>query len=402
MKFDELQLSYSKNSLYRLNFYLFSFLILLLSPNYLMQFFPFFKYIWGIVSFIFIFLFFYFFKSIKININLLFLFLFYIILFIFSAFNFIRYDNQEGLYFSLGILAKFFLIYLFLMSFDIFEFIKIIKSLIVIFFFLCLHSLIGWLFFLIGLVQVSQIVEISTYYYNVMSIWGVYTVSIPLGWGEVIRNQSYFQEPGAFAFYVFVTMVLLTSLRQFFTKKQYNFMFVFLFLTMLTTFSATGIVLSILLSLFIFRSKILNIGFSVICIFILSYIIFSDNPYMNKIGSLEERLYGITNGIMVFDRDPISLLIGAGYNSERYLGFDGKFNNFLFEVVLYSGIFNLTVYMFFLISLHKLSRSVKFFYFLVLVFCATTPLFWSPMMLVLNLFMLRYLDIQRRVGGDYI
>lgn len=392
MKFDKENTLRKNNFVYQINFYIFSILILLLSPNYLMQLFPFFKLIWGGCLVFFLFFFVIHFKGVKLNKPSICLFLFYSFLFICSFFGFVRYDNQDGIYFSLGMFAKFLLVYLFLMSFNYFYFIKIIKNLIIVFFILCMHSLLGWLLFLTSMIHVTDVIELSTYYYNVMSIWGVYTVSFPVGSIELIRNQSFFQEPGAFAFYIFVIMVILVLMKDFFKKKYYNLIYFFIFLTMLTTFSATGIILSILLSLFVFKSKFLNIIFSTICIFVLSYIIFSDNPYVNKVGSFEERLYGITKGVEVFYRDPMILLIGAGYNSEYYLGFDGKFNNFVLEIVLYSGLLGLFVYLFFLLSLHGFSKNIKIFYFLILIFCFTTPFFWSPIILIFNLFVLRFFE----------
>lgn len=398
MKFDNIKNLRKRNFLYQIHFYIFSILVLLLSPNYLMQLFPFVKFVWGGCFAFFVIFFIIYFKSIKLNTSSLCLFVFYVFLFICSFLGFIRYNNEEGVYFSLGVLAKFLLIYLFLMSFDFLGFIKIIKVIVISFFILCLHSLMGWFLFLAGMIHVTGVIELSTYYYNIISIWGAYTVSIPFFGGGLIRNQSFFQEPGAFAFYIFVMMVLLVSLKDFFKKKYYNLIYLFMFLTMLTTLSATGILLSILLSLFIFKNKILNILFSTICVFILSYIIFSDNPYINKIGSFEERLYGLTKGVEVFDRDPMIVLIGAGYNSENYLGFDGKFNNFILEIVLYSGILGLLIFFLYLFSLRGLSRNIIIFTFLVLFFCFTTPLFWSPIMLIFNLFILRFSEVERGVN----
>lgn len=398
MNFDLPRMEYGNNSLQKLSSWIFSILVLLLSPNYIMQLFPFFKYLWIVGFVVFFIIFIFFFRKIKINFNAILLLFFFMLLFFSSVVGFVRYDNLDGIYFSLGMMAKFVFIYLFLMSIDIVSFIYFLKTFIFVFLVICLHSLVGWFLFSFGFIGVTSVSEIATYYYNIISIWGGYTVSVPLGWGELIRNQSYFQEPGAFAFYIFVIMVLLNSIKNIFHRYTYNIIYFILFLTMLSTLSATGILLSILLSLFIFKSKVLNISFAIICALVLSYIIFSDNPYLNKMGSFEERLYGFINGVGVFERDPLTLLFGAGYNSEKYFGFLGKFNNFIFEIILYSGFLNLMFFLFFLFSLFKLDRNFKFFYFLVLVFCATTPLFWSPIMLFLNLFILRYLEVKSEVS----
>ncbi|EFG2988206.1 hypothetical protein BO002_005318, partial [Escherichia coli] len=99
------------------------------------------------------------------------------------------------------------------------------------------------------------------------------------------------------------------------------------FLTMLSTLSLTGIALSAILSVYIFRGVVINSIASIISMSILTYILISDNPYVNKIGSLDERLYGLINGANVFYSNPMVFLLGAGYESEPLFMFDGTFNN---------------------------------------------------------------------------
>lgn len=382
-----------KDKLQYLIFYLFIFLILTISPNYIMVFYPWFKYVWCIVLCFFFIFFFKKFNFFKINIDSSLFVAFYCVVLILSVVNFIRMDSLEALYFSFGIFFKFSLIYLFVMSLNYDLLTVVVKNIIYTFFVFCFLSLLGWFLYFFNLINVTDVVEEATYYYNVMSFFGVFTVSFPLGSFEIIRNQFYFQEPGMFAFYILVIMTFLCLIKNLFKNYSFNVIYIILFVTMLTTLSVTGIALSILLSIFHFKSFILNIFFSILCFFILGYIIFSDNPYVNKNGSFDERLYGLTGGVDIFDKDPITFLIGAGYNSEIYFGFDGKFNNFILEVILYSGFMGLFFLIISFIPFLKLDNFSKICFLLILFFCLTTPLFWSPIMIFFILFMFRYVGV---------
>ncbi|EMK8157361.1 O43 family O-antigen polymerase, partial [Escherichia coli] len=325
----------------------------------------------------------------------LFLFLFYGVLFFTSIISYIIYGNLNGVYFSLSILFKFLIVIIFVMSLKDIDILFLIKILINIMAVVCLFSLIGEFLYILNIIAVTNSFEFQTYLYHVISYWGAFTVSFDIYGMKIIRNQSFFQEPGFFAFYIFITMIFISIVQKLYSKNHFFILYGLFFLTMLSTLSLTGIALSAILSVYIFRGVVINSIASIISMSILTYILISDNPYVNKIGSLDERLYGLINGANVFYSNPMVFLLGAGYESEPLFMFDGKFNNLFFEILLYSGIFNLFIYMGFIIYIFRKCYGIKFKYFLVIIYCMTTPLFWSPIMIIFNVVLLRYNGVKQ-------
>lgn len=375
--------------------FFFIFLMLTLSPNYIMQIYPSMKILW-------VFFFAIFFLLILMNIRFIrlnqsgYLFLsFYLILIITSIVNFFRIDNLAGINFSITIFLKFIIIFLFIMSLRILDFIKTFKIIIYFMLVICIFSILGWLLYAFSFISVTNNIIIDTYSYNILSFWGMFTVSFPLGGFSLIRNQFFFQEPGFFAFYIFCTMFFLFSLKNFFTNKFFYFSFFIFVICMLTTLSLTGIFLTIVLSLFLLRNKVLNTFFIFSCVAIILYIFMADNPYVNKEDSFFERMYGLEKGMEVFANNPLNLLIGSGYNAEIFYNFDGKFNNFILEILFYSGLINLIIFFLFLVKIIRLNIKIVFPFLLILSFCATTPLFWSPIMFLVFAFMMRNIELRK-------
>ncbi len=386
----------------RITVFLFFIVFLSFSPNYIFVIYPQVKDLILVCFILFVLLHFMQAKKIvKYNASL-YLFLFYGMLFITSLLNYLRLDNFEGVIFSLSLCLKFLIIFLFLMSFDELKIITILKVLSMVMVLLCIWSLFGEVLYILGIVSVTRSIEFQSYFYHVISFWGVYTVSFNLYDTDMIRNQLFFQEPGFFAFYIFVSMVIISLIRECYEKKIFFILYVIYFITILSTMSATGIVLSGILTIYIFRNIFISIIFLCCSMVFLTYILISDNPYVNKIGSLGERLYGLTSGLHIFSTDTLNFLIGAGYESELMFSFDGKFNNFILEIMLYSGVFNLILFLLFFLFIMKSCVGARFKYFLILIFCATTPLFWSPIMIILNVILLRYKGLRLAMSAEMI
>ncbi|MDV0785988.1 hypothetical protein VC623_15320 [Citrobacter amalonaticus] len=361
-----------------------------ISPNYISIIYPEFKLV--IVGLAGLFIFFLAFQARRVlkNSGAVYLFCFYLVVLVTAILNYLRLGNFEGLSFAISLFVKFSIIYLFLMSINEGYILKTLKILIAVMTLICIHSLLGELFYIIRIVSVTRNLEFQTYLYNIISIWGVFTISFNFNGLEIIRNQSFFQEPGFYAFYIFVAMIVLSLIRQVYSRRTFLIIYCLFFVTILSTLSVTGIILSAILTLLIFRNLIFGSITLFSSIIFLAYIMVSDNPYINKISSLAERIYGITNGLNIFSADAFTFLIGAGYESESIFSFDGKFNNFLLETILYSGVLNLLLLALFFYYIIKNCYGARFKYFLVLIFCATTPLFWSAIMIILNVVLLRY------------
>lgn len=361
-----------------------------LSPNYISIIIPEFKKIIITAAVLFIPLFI--FRTIKItNNNSSIILLFFIdIILITGIINFIRLDNIEGLIFSLSFSLKFLVIYLFIMSFNDKHMLKVLKILTSFIVAICIYSIIGETLYVLKIISVTGSLEFQSYIYNILSFWGVYTVSFDFNGTELIRNQFFFQEPGFFAFYIFIAMIITSFIRETYNKKIFLAIYYIYFITVLSTMSVTGIILSTLLIMNIFKNLIFRTITFYLSVIFTAYIILSNNPYINKTSSLAERFHGIRNGLSIFPKDITTFFLGAGYNSEPLFSFDGKFNNFIFEVVLYSGIINLLFFLLFCLYVYKNCYGARFKYFLALIFCATTPLFWSPIMIILNVILLRY------------
>lgn len=118
--------------------------------------------------------------------------------------------------------------------------------------FLCFYSLVATYVFL-PLVMRGKLIFFPTTY----NLFGVPMSDMYFAFGikyfGLMRNQGLFREPGVFQ--IFILVALLLSMYQ--QKEKYKNRRIFLFLlTMLTTFSAVGIVLTIIVSLIYYFPKL--------------------------------------------------------------------------------------------------------------------------------------------------
>ncbi|HIF9155045.1 TPA: hypothetical protein ACX6PW_003768 [Photobacterium damselae] len=103
---------------------------------------------------------------------------------------------------------------------------------------------------------------------------------------NIIRNRSLFSEPGHFAFYLNVSMFFLLSISKYFDKRNVKFIIVAYLCSILTTFSAAGIVFFLLsLMLYCLYTKRLLLLIFFMLVSLLFFYVFKDSIYVDLLFS---------------------------------------------------------------------------------------------------------------------
>ena len=309
-------------------------------------------------------------------------------LMVFSAFifftsliSYIRFDNSYALYFSGSYTLK--LIHLLLLFVAISSrsvYVYVLKFSVFLMFLFSLHSQAQLLAVAFDLVSPIGVIVTQGYKFINLGLMGIYRVEFPLFGHTLIRAQSFFQEPGFLASYIIFAIVLLDFIKyQFGFKRVLLFHLVFIS-AMISTLSLTGILLMTVYYFIKYRLVALRALLLSMSAFILGWIVFNDNEFIGKSGSLALRLEHTSVIDDVFSNIS-NVFFGIGFGNEE-LFTDGKINNFIFEVLMYSSIFGLVVIAYVIFLQMKYYKATNYLIPTILLFSLTTPMFWSPILIL--------------------
>jgi hypothetical protein len=104
-----------------------------------------------------------------------------------------------------------------------------------------------------------DIVGSNDYYYYHKSFI-LYTIQVGIG-DDIKRNSGLFLEPGLFAGYLNIAIILLISIKEQIERKKYKKFMSLITLTLLTTFSTQGYLVFALIFFYLIYLKVFNSGF---------------------------------------------------------------------------------------------------------------------------------------------
>lgn len=307
-----------------------------------------------------------------------------IIVFVLGLINGLRFDNMSTINFSITFMLKFIhilLIYFLIIKKE--ELLNFIKYLIYGIVFISVHTNLQFFLNMFSLISSQGSIVTQGYEYINLGIWGFYRVGFGFEGLQFIRAQSFFQEPAFLAFYLLFGFLLIDFFKYYGYKIKLESLYkILISLAIFLTFSFTGIVLLIFIYLFYEKNKIIRIILSLLGVYLVIFILTSDNQYVNKVGSFLLRLEDFTEILEVFQY-PVNYFIGIGYDNE-YFFVNAKANNFLIELFLYGSIVSIIIFIIFSMSFYIKNSNTKGLTILYL-FVLTVPLFWSPIIFLMIL-----------------
>ena len=176
--------------------------------------------------------------------------------------SFFNRDNYQALMFSASFLFKVF--HFVSLSFVIrskAQLIYFTKSLVFFLSVLGVHTFLQFVLYFLNIISSgATVMETQGYRFYTLGLWGWFRVSSSYLGFDFIRAQSFFQEPGYLAFYLVYGLFLASVVKESFKKVFYKFVVFILSISIIFTFSLTGLV-----SLFIFvLLRVKNKGYAMI------------------------------------------------------------------------------------------------------------------------------------------
>lgn len=316
-------------------------------------------------------------QSLKLSNEIYFFSLIPIIVLVLGLINGLRFDNFDSVNFGITFFLKYIhilIVYLLITSQK--ELFSFSKYLIIGISMIAIHTILQFFLNMFSIVGEQGRIITQGYEYINLGFFGFYRVGFGFEGLNFIRAQSFFQEPAFLAFYFIFGFVMINFLENYEYKIKFqSTLKILLSLATFLTFSFTGIVLLIFIYIFFEKNIFARIVFSIIGIFLVLFILTSDNDYVNKMGSFLLRFEDFQEIFEVF-MHPLNYLIGIGYNNESFY-INAKANNFLIELFLHGSIFSIIVFIIFTISFYSKNINTKGLT-LLYAFVLTVPLFWSP------------------------
>jgi hypothetical protein len=295
--------------------------------------------------------------------------------------NYLRFVNPESLYLTLSYLVKALsVVMLFQLCRTPLDLHRMLKLCVVVLVSYALHGIVQFVVVALGLVAEQGSIELLGYEFVNIGWAGIYRVAFPIGDFNLIRVQSFFQEPGFFAFYLLFGLILMDHVRARMPFAHARLCAGIILVAMLLTFSLTGIVLMMAYLVIKTRSWLFR-GIAVAVVLIaLDFIVFNENELIAKTGSLDMRLehYALLETIFSSWQN---IVFGIGFGNEALIS-EMRVNNFIPELLMYSSVFGLLVMLVLLATALKRGHRTNHIMLMVALYSLSTPMFWSPVFLI--------------------
>jgi hypothetical protein len=307
--------------------------------------------------------------------------LFVCFVFLSASVNYTRFDNAESLYLALSYMLKALsVVMLFMLSNSRRDFDLALKVTLFLLAAYAAHGILQFLLVAPGLIEPRGNIEMMGYDFFDLGWLGIYRVSITLAGWNLVRIQSFFQEPGFLAFYILFGLVLLDCAKDRMAVRHPNLLAAVFIVAMLLTMSLTGIVLMLGYLLVKTRTKFIAIMAIPLTILAIKFIVFNENEFISKSGSLEKRLedYALLSELT---KSWVNVLFGIGLGNDALIS-EMRVNNFLPELVMYSSVFGFIVMAIAIAMTVRGGRRSNHIVLMVLLYAVSTPMLWSPLFLM--------------------
>jgi hypothetical protein len=318
-----------------------------------------------------------------------------------SYVNYIRFGNIDSIYMSMSYMCKVLnVVLLFRMIESRKDFDLVLRAIVFTLGVYAVHGVFQFLLVALVMIEPKDNIEWAGYEYYNLGLFGIYRVAMVWDGWYLIRAQSFFQEPGFFAFYLMFG-VLLVDLINDRMSLRFSFLLATAFiLAMLLTMSLTGN--AIMLSYFILktRSKLFKIILIVIAVTILNFIVFNESKVIAKAGSFMLRLehYALLGELA---ESWENFLFGIGLGNDVLFS-EMRVNNFLPELVMYSSVFGFILMAIAIVMTIRGGGRSKHIVLMACFYSLSTPMLWSPLFLI-ALYIARRIQIERlqvsAIGG---
>jgi hypothetical protein len=292
--------------------------------------------------------------------------------------NAARFDNAEGIYIAFSFVLKcLHVIAFFLYCRSDVGYRMATRSLLAVLALFAAHGLLQFIAVPMGLATQRDTLDFAGYEYGNLGWLGIYRVALILDGTEFVRVQSFFQEPGFFAFYTLFGLLLchhpVTGLTR---RLRMAATTLFAMVTMMTL-SLTGVILLGVYAVWKLHSTWLRAVIGALVMLVTYFIVTNESEFIAKAGSFEMRLehYAL---IEVMARSWMSLLLGIGIGNEIVLG-EMRVNNIVAELYMYASPLGLLIMAAILIGALRQSNRANHVLPMTIAYALSTPMAWSPL-----------------------
>jgi len=309
------------------------------------------------------------------------LLLFLVFLVCSATVNYVRFTNTESLYLTLSYVVKALnVVMLFQLCHTPIDLDRMLKLCAVVMVGYALHGIVQFIIVALGLLVPQGAIELLGYEFVNMGWAGIYRVAFPIGEFNLIRIQSFFQEPGIFAFYLLVGLVLLDCAYARMPFRHPKLCAGIIEVAMLLTLSLTGIALMLVYLVFKTRSWLFRGIAIAVALIAIDFIVFNENEFIAKTGSLDLRLEHVAL-LETIVSSWENIVFGIGFGNEPLIS-EMRVNNFVAELLMYSSVFGLLVMLALVALAMKSGHKTNHIVLLVLLYSLSTPMLWSPLFLL--------------------
>ena len=292
--------------------------------------------------------------------------------------NATRFDNAEGVYIAFSFVLKcLHVIAFFLYCRSDTGFRMATRSLLAVLALFAAHGLLQFFAVPMGWATPHGTLDFAGYEYTNLGWLGIYRVALVVDGAEFVRVQSFFQEPGFFAFYMLFGLMLCHHPVVVMSRRLRTAATVLFAAVTLMTLSLTGIVLLGLYAMFKLHSTWLKAAIGMLVVLVTLFIVTNDSEFIAKAGSFEMRLehYAV---LELMARSWMSLAFGIGIGNDVMLG-EMRVNNFVAELYMYASPLGLLIMAIILASALRTSARSNHVLLMAVAYALSTPMAWSPL-----------------------
>lgn len=314
--------------------------------------------------------------------------------FLSASVNYLRFENINSIYLALSYTLKVLsVVMLFKLSNSPRDFDLALKTTLFLLAVYAAHGVLQLLLVALEMIDPRGNIEVIGYNFFDLGWLGIYRVSYHLADFNLVRIQSFFQEPGFFAFYMLFGLILLDCVKDRMIVRHPHMLTALFILAVLLSLSLTGVILMFAYVLLKTRSIVMVIMVMALGSLAINFIVFNENEFIAKAGSLALRLrdYQLLSEL---GKSWVNFVFGIGLGNDAIIS-EMRVNNFLPELVMYSSVFGFVVMAIAISMTVRDGRRSNHIVLVVLLYAGVTPMMWSPLFLMA-------LYISRRVKLDHL
>ena len=292
--------------------------------------------------------------------------------------NATRFDNPEGIYIAFSFILKcLHVIAFFLYCRSDAGFRIATRCLLVVLALFAAHGLLQFFAVPMGWATHRGTLDFAGYEYTNLGWLGIYRVALIVDGIEFVRVQSFFQEPGFFAFYMLFGLMLCHHPAVVLGRATRRIATTLFAVVTLMTLSLTGVVLLGLYAIFKLHSPWIKALTGMLVALVTYFIVTNDSEFIAKGGSFELRLEHYAM-LELVARSWMSLVFGIGIGNDEMLG-EMRVNNFIAELYMYASPLGLLIMALILVGALRRSLRSNHVLLMTIAYAFSTPMAWSPL-----------------------